>query len=269
MSEEQLKGLPIFMSTLIRNLKENPSAADLALMREVGVKEIACFWESITNKKSDRFTYDTILQWLRDKKRAAEEAERKKREAEEAERRRIAEEAERKKREAEEAARKKREAEEAAKRAAEELERKKREAEAAAKRAAEEAEQKKREAEAQKKREAEEAERKKREAEAAAKRAMEEAEAKKKRDAEEAERRREAAAVGRCAQCKKLIEDREYLENEGLKLHSACLAAWEEENCPKCTHCKKPIQDDYVTLQRGDVKATLHESCVDAFKKSL
>jgi hypothetical protein len=206
-----LTGVPGFLQNLISKLKENPTAADIALMKTLGVRELAVFFDTMAEGKSDRDRYDAVLTWLRNGKKGLPGA-----------------------------------------------------APAPAAAPATAPIQKTTTVTASSSSATTTGG-----APAGASADAGIAKAAPSAAAPAAEKEKKPYVTGTCAQCGKAIEDREYLENDGMKLHNACLAAWEEENCPKCAQCGKLIPDDYVTLSRGDVKATLHEGCVDAYKKAM
>lgn len=108
----------------------------------------------------------------------------------------------------------------------------------------------------------------------------------KRREAEEAEKRKraqqkEATAAPApaskevpqdsriCSHCKAPIQDEQYLENDGMFLHSNCLEAWQESNCPKCAQCQRGITGEYVVLTANGAEQHLHPECVDAFKEKV
>ena len=96
------------IAELIRKTKSEPSETDFQLLKTVSIRDIAQFFESVANEKSDQARYEKLLNWLHNReeeklnavRRAEEEKQAKIRAEEEKKRKQIA--AEHKKRRAEE-----------------------------------------------------------------------------------------------------------------------------------------------------------------------
>jgi hypothetical protein len=237
------------IAELIRKTKEEPSDADFALLKCVTLRDVASFFESVANEKSDKARYDKMLLWLHNREQEKVNAVKR---AEEA------------KRKAEEERLAKIKAEEDAKKKAEEERLAKIKAEEEAKAQAELARLAKIKADEEAKLKAEQE--RKEQAERAAAQAQAAAEAEKV--AKEAHRQEMLKTnIGQCANCDKWIDKKaKYLECDDMVLHPECLEPWQEKNCPKCAQCGKLCTDDYITLTRGEIKATLHEECSAAYK---
>jgi len=260
MSDNEL--MPM-IANLIKSVRAKPTEEELRLLRQPDVKEMRIFFDALSSGKPEQQIYDEILAHVRqryghilDAERAAEEAARKQKEAEDAAKRAV-EEAERLRREAEAAAARKAAEEEVARvAAAEEAERVARLAKDAAEKAA--------------------ADRREKEAAAAA---AAEAERKRKEEEERLAREREEqrladelalkikSSPGKCVQCGEYIFEKDFLKNDELILHAACLPAYEEATCAKCAHCGKIITGDFAECGAPDGgRATVHEDCLQPFK---
>lgn len=97
-----------------------------------------------------------------------------------------------------------------------------------------------------------------------------EAEAKRKEEEEHFEREQAKKWPGKCLHCKKWIEEKDYLENEGTYLHHGCLDAYQASQAKPCTQCGKPVLGEYVEMIAAVTKkeAHLHPDCVIEWKKA-
>ena len=52
------------IAELIRKTKSEPSETDFQLLKTVSIRDIAQFFESVANEKSDQARYEKLLNWL-------------------------------------------------------------------------------------------------------------------------------------------------------------------------------------------------------------